>query len=71
MIFKNIFLGAVLIAATAFAQSADSTTNKDNPQVQTSSSITVVRKASVSSLKKRQKVIKPETTWSKIKDLFE
>jgi len=70
MVFRNILLAAVFIAATAFAQPADSTTNKNVASVAQQSLSPIAVKSTTTSLKKQQKVLKA-TTWSKIKDLFE
>lgn len=70
MIFRNLLLGALLAAATAFAQPADSTIKT---QVSTSSQLTTVStsKSESTGLKKQQKIIKNTSTWSKLKGLFE
>jgi hypothetical protein len=71
MLFKNLLIGSFLLAATAFAQPADSTI-KNSTQLQTSQITTSSNngKQETTSIKKQQKIAKPTTTWSKIKDLF-
>ena len=68
MVVRNIIAALFVIVAVSFAQSAD-TTEKRVISTQTSTS-EVASKRSNSSLKKQQRVVKPATTWSKIKDLF-
>lgn len=71
MIFKNILFGAILIAATAFAQPADSNTTKSSDPISQQSISSIATKSNSASLKKQQKIVKPATTWSKLKELFE
>ena len=76
MFLRNLFLGTFLLATLLFAQSADSSTSR----LQSLSNSTVTPVISVQSgsktLKKQQaikgttRIKKPNTTWSKIKDLF-
>ncbi len=70
MIVKNSIFAFLFISVTILAQSADSTTKSSAaPMHQTIASSNTATE--VFSLKKQQKVIKPTTTWSKLKDLFQ
>lgn len=69
MVVKNIITGFLVIVAVSFAQSADSTEKTVNTQ-QVTVSTTVSDKSAPTKRLGKQQVVKKNTTWSKIKDLF-
>ena len=67
MFFKNLIILCFVSATLSFAQSSDSTAKNVTLQ---SPSVAVAIKTGAKTLRKQQKINKPNTTWSKIKDLF-
>ena len=68
MSIKKLMIGCVIAGAITFAYSADSTTKSTSPKPVISTSSPVV--ASKTNVKNQKKITRPNTTWSKIKDLF-
>lgn len=69
MLFKKILFSTLLITSFALAQAADTVIANAKKQ----QSVTVVAINDSPVLKKQQnttKIVRPATTWSKIKDLF-
>jgi hypothetical protein len=67
MVVRNFCAGLLVVVAVTFAQSADTTLKKAAPQQVKSTTISV--KSENQTLKKQQRNM-PNSTWSKIKDLF-
>ncbi|MBN1577677.1 MAG: hypothetical protein JW913_14050 [Chitinispirillaceae bacterium] len=71
MVYKKVFKGIFILMVVTFSYSADSTVkNVSSQPVITANSTIIAKKNNDKGLKKQQKVTKPNTTWSKIKDLF-
>ena len=70
MNLKNILKGFFVLMVVACAYSADTTTKAVPQTVLTTNSPVITNKSEEKSLKKQQTVNRPNTTWSKIKDLF-
>lgn len=71
MLYKKVVQGFFILMVVTFSYSADSTIKiVASPPVVTTNSPIITDKNDSKGLKKQQKVIQPNTTWSKIKDLF-
>ena len=68
MSFKNVIIGGVIILAFSITFSADSTTKSISPKPEISTNSPVI--ATKTDIKNQKKITRPNTTWSKIKDLF-
>ena len=71
MLYKKIMGGIFILIVVSVSYSTDSTIKSVSPQpVITTNSPIIVNKNANKGLKKQQKIKRPQTTWSKIKDLF-
>jgi len=69
MLFKNLFIICCVSATLSLAKSSEPTTKNRNSQSAYTTSTIAIQTGS-KALKKQQKIRRPNTTWSKIKDLF-
>ncbi len=70
MIIRSVITGTLVISTLTFAQAADSSFNKNVMISGPTVSSSMVIPPEIKTLKKQKKIDKPNTTWSKIKDLF-
>ena len=68
MNFKNMMRGCVILIAFSITYSADSTTKSISPKPVITNNSPVI--ATKTEIKNQKKIRQPNTTWSKIKDLF-
>ncbi len=66
MVLRNLIVVSLIFVAVSFAQSADSTKKVTAQQPTT----TIAVKTEDQKNNSLKKIVRPTTTWSKIKDLF-